>query len=90
MGLPPRGSKLIINGHNAVFYNPTDPETEYHMFAGTVGRIMPGAFDTPPRSRAALIRARHSGSNSKCTMRASLQAWTALRSVGPRNEVARA
>jgi HK97 family phage prohead protease len=34
-----------ITGYGAVFYNSTDPGTEYQLWGGYYERIMPGAFD---------------------------------------------
>ena len=38
------GSKTI-SGYAAVFYNPSDPGTEYEMWEGCCERIAPGAFN---------------------------------------------
>jgi len=37
--------KPVIAGYAAVFYNASDPGTEYRMYSDMVERIMPGAFD---------------------------------------------
>lgn len=37
--------KKVISGYAAVFYDPSDPGTEYRMWSDMVERIMPGAFD---------------------------------------------
>jgi uncharacterized protein len=37
--------KPVITGYAAVFYDPSDPGTEYRMYSDMVERIMPGAFD---------------------------------------------
>ncbi|AMV33751.1 Caudovirus prohead protease [Pirellula sp. SH-Sr6A] len=35
----------VIRGYGAVFYNESDPQTEYWLWDDLVERIMPGAFD---------------------------------------------
>ena len=35
----------VISGYAAVFYDPTDPGTEYEMWEGCCERIAPGAFN---------------------------------------------
>lgn len=37
--------KSIAHGYAAVFYNSTQPGTQYELWEGCVERIMPGAFD---------------------------------------------
>lgn len=37
--------KPVITGYASVFYNPSEPGTEFKMFDDLVERIMPGAFN---------------------------------------------
>lgn len=39
------GDKRTISGYGAVFYNATDPGTEYRLWENYSERIMPSAFD---------------------------------------------
>ncbi|HEX4612079.1 MAG TPA: HK97 family phage prohead protease [Urbifossiella sp.] len=39
------GKPSTITGYAAVFYDPSDPGTEYRLYDDLVERIMPGAFD---------------------------------------------
>lgn len=49
------GGKRVITGYAAVYYDPSNPGTEYCPFDGFCERIKPGAFDRALREKQDVI-----------------------------------
>jgi HK97 family phage prohead protease len=45
----------VLFGEAAVFYDPTDPGSEYQLYSNLKERIMPGCFDRALRERADVV-----------------------------------